>query len=137
MQLFTLEDKSKVEIRIGAAHSGCNIKSTSSSRGLKALDHTTEFANEQLPAVAEREQSWWLCFSLQPFPRAEEKHSSEFWNCFKAGAAGKWIPKAAARSSCLRLVCRGNRSWEFCAALFLCKPQEPPHPCLFAYIQPN
>lgn len=66
MQLFTLEDKSKVEIRIGAAHTGCNTKSTSTLGGLKPLHHTTAFANEQLPSVAEREQNRRLCFHSNP-----------------------------------------------------------------------
>lgn len=115
MQLFTLENKSKVEIRICAAHSGCNTMSTTSLGGSKALDHTTRFAKKQLPLVAEREQNWWLCFPLQAFPWAKEKHSSDFWNCLKVGPTAQWVTEAAARSSCLGLVCQGNRSWEFCA----------------------
>lgn len=82
-------------------------RARSSCGGLEALGHTTEFANEQLPLVAEREQNPWLRFSLQPFPRAEEKHSSDFWNCFKVGTTAKWATEAAARSSRLPLVRQG------------------------------
>ncbi|XP_064282456.1 uncharacterized protein LOC135304182 [Passer domesticus] len=60
--------------------------------GFETPEHTTHSAKEQLPLVAEREQSRWLCSSLQPFLRAEEKHSSDFWNCFKVGTTAQLTP---------------------------------------------
>lgn len=83
--------------------------STSSFGGFKPRDHTTEFANKQLPLVANREQNGRLCSSLKPFLWAKEKHRSEFWNCFKVGTTGKWATEAGAHSSWLGLVCQGNQ----------------------------
>lgn len=130
MQLFTLEDKSKVEISICAAHGGCNTKSTISFGGFETPGWHNRIWQRAAPLSGRKGTEPRALFPLKPSCGPRRSKFQSF------GIVLRSVPQVNGAQRQELVLPRQPELGVLCYFTPLQTPAAP-QPCLFVYTGPN